>query len=358
MVEERKDADRTSEDGDEAIAPEADPTLDIVRQMIVEAEAIPAPAQRPRGPSTPRPERGVVAPPAAAPAPLVVPLTASAPAGSGGKHWAKEDWSEEDWAEEDRAEEDWSEDGSDAVAAPEDWAEAADEDLWDTGEAEDDWDEAAYAAGPRSYGIVDPRTGERISEEWIEEGAETGPAARDRRPSVTGRLLGGLLRLVVRLLSGVGRLLWGWTRALATALWRRVAEFMRRPDAARRLALAIIAFSVFVWTAEVLWLTLLVPLAALITWASVGNEGCVELVVTWFNRLKARDAAKAERIRGRAAAVTRGLNRGLERLPQSWTQGLYLPDFETDGYVPEKLKVDPFEELAARVHSAKRAGEL
>ena len=154
------------------------------------------------------------------------------------------------------------------------------------------------------------------------------------------------------------RVLWRWTRRLLSALRRRVALFLRRPDAPRRLALAIIAFSVFVWTAEVLWLSLLIPLAALITWASVGNEGCVELVISWFERLKARDAAKAERIRARAAAVTRGLNRGLERLPQSWTQGLYLPDFETDGYVPEKLKVDPFEELAARVHSAKRAGEL
>lgn len=338
MVEKQKDADRTSEDGDEAVAPETDPTLDIVRQMIVEAEAIPAPAQRPKGPPTPRPERGMVPPVAAAPAPQVVPVTPTVPVGSGEGAWA--------------------DDGSDEASAQDDWAEEAGDDLWDTADAEDDWDDMSYAAGPRSYGIVDPHTGARISEEWIEEGEETGRTVRERRPSLTGRLLGGLLRLVGRLLSGLGRRLWGWVRARATATGRRIATFMRRPDAARRLALAILVFAVFVWTAEVMWLTLLIPLAALITWASVGNEGCVELTAAWFNRLKARDAAKAERIRARAAAVTRGLNRGLERLPQSWTQGLYLPDFETDGYVPEKLKVDPFEELAARVHSAKRAGEL
>ena len=91
------------------------------------------------------------------------------------------------------------------------------------------------------------------------------------------------------------------------------------------------------------------------TFATV--DGCVELVVKWFDRLKARDPDKAERIRKRAAGVSNALNRGLERLPENWTRGLYLPDFETDGYVPEKLKVDPFEDLAAKVHSAKRSGE-
>ena len=37
------------------------------------------------------------------------------------------------------------------------------------------------------------------------------------------------------------RVLWRWTRRLLSALRRRVALFLRRPDAPRRLALAIIA---------------------------------------------------------------------------------------------------------------------
>ena len=97
------------------------------------------------------------------------------------------------------------------------------------------------------------------------------------------------------------------------------------------------------------------PFALLVAWASVGSDGFAELVAKAYAKLKERDPGKAERIRRGAIAVTRTLNRGLERLPERWTRGLYLPDFETDGYVPERLMVDPFEDLAAEVQAAKRA---
>lgn len=337
MVEKQRDSDRVGEEEEQPVSSEADPTLDIVRQMIVEAEAIPAPAKLPRGASTPRPGAAAPAPePQAAPAPVTVPFgtvpVGTVPVGQMSSPPARlPDALSEGW------DDDWDDGGA------------------DEGAADDDWDDLSSGALTRSYGIVDMETGEVRSgtRNYVGAFQEEAPV---RRPGVIGRLIGGTLRLAAPLLARLLGLVWRGIRALSGAIWRRVVEFMRRPDAARRLALAIIVFSVLVWPVEVLWLTLLIPLALLICWASVGNEGCVELVIQWHARLKARDPAKAERIRARAAAVTRGLNRGLERLPQSWTQGLYLPDFETDGYVPEKLKVDPFEELAARVHSAKRTG--
>ncbi len=267
---------------------DADPTLDIVRQMIEAAEAIPAPATKPAGPATPRPEVAATVP---KPAPPPVP--------------------------------------------------DADPDIWDEAEPEG-WDDLyAGETGP-GYELVDVDGGE-MGETFEAIGpTDTGPAPES-----------WLRRLLRRWLRALG----AWVRARLAALAARVAAFLRRPDAPRRLATALLVFFVIVWPWQVLWLTLLIPLAAAITWASVGSDGCVELVVKWFDRLKARDPDKAERIRLRAAAVSRALNHGIERLPESWTQGLYLPDFETDGYVPEKLKVDPFEDLAAKVHSAKRTGE-
>ncbi len=259
---------------------EDDPTLEIVRQLIVEAEALPAPAPRPKGPATPRP--GVDA---RVPAPISSPPPPPVP--------------------------------------------DADPEVWDE-PAPEDWDDL-YAGTPGGYRIVDIETGDAT------ETVATGPAPEP------------LWRRGARALGG-----WARTRlALVAAV---VARFLRRPDAPRRLATALLVVFVIVWPWKVLGLTLLIPLALLITWASVGSEGFAELVVRAHARLKARDPDKAERLRLRAAAASRALTRGLERLPERWVGGIYLPDFEPPGYVPDKLKVDPFEELAAKVHSAKRAG--
>ena len=265
-------------------AVDCDPTLDIVRQLIEEAEAIPAPAQRPAGPATPRPEAPRLADPTPSPTPVPV-----------------------------------------SVPVPD-----ADPDIWEDDPGPETWDDLCAGEAGAGYAVAD-------GDDDTGEAHESGPA-RD-----------GLLRRGMRALGA-------WARVRLAAGAAEVARFLRRPDAPRRLALALLVFFVIVWPWKVLLLTLLIPLAGLITWASVGSEGVAELVVRWYERLEAREPAKAERIRLRAAAVTGVLNHGLERLPESWTRGLYLPDFETDGYVPEKLKVDPFEDLAAEVQAAKRAG--
>jgi hypothetical protein len=160
----------------------------------------------------------------------------------------------------------------------------------------------------------------------------------------------GVDRFWRRVMRAVGR----WAMARLAAVAARFARFLRRPDAPRRLAIGLLLIFVILWPGKVFGLTLLIPLGLLILWSSVGSSGMRELVILWHRRLKLRDPDKAERVRLRAAGVTRALNHGLERLPQSWTRGRFLPDFETEGYVPENLKVDSFEELAARVHSAKR----
>lgn len=314
MVEHERDPERKGEQAETTGAAETDPTLDIVRQLIVDAEAIPAPARRPPGPTTPRPDT-----PMPTPAPAAEPVAGPA---------------------------------SVQDAMPEAWDDAPDG---------DDWDDLALGGGVRPYGIVDPETGEVVAlegagEAQVDDTMPAPPAPPRVRKRLLRRWLGAALHGLATLAGRALRALAALVGAGLSAAERAITRFLRRPDAPRRLATALLVIFVIAWPWKVLWLTLLIPLAALITWASVGNEGCTELVVAWHGRLKARDPDKAERIRLRAAAASRALGRGLDRLPERWTQGLYLPDFEPEGYVPDTLKVDPFEELAARVHSAKRAG--
>ena len=293
------DKQQGPENGDAgAESVESDPTFDIVRQMIKASEAVPAPAHKPAGPTTPRPE---AAPSVPEPSPLPVP--------------------------------------------------DADPDIWDDADEAEAWDDPYAAPAGPGYRIVDVDTGVAVDPDGVFDAYD--PAATGEAHAAAPVPESRLRRMLRRLRQALG----AWIRARLAAASAQVAAFLRRPDAPRRLAVALLVIFVIAWPWKVLLLTLLIPLAGLITWASVGSDGCVELVEKWYERLRARDPAKAERIRLRAAAVTRTLNHGLERLPESWTRALYLPDFETDGYVPEKLKVDPFEELAVKVHSAKRTGE-
>lgn len=309
-------------------AEEADPTLDIVRQLITEAETLPVPETSPAVGTTPA---------ASAPVPPVsTERRLDAPTAP---------WHDPQYA-------DLDDDIDDDFVAEE-----ALESEEDDG---DGWDSLYGDGGVRGYGIVDADTGLVTGPDDHHEVVEAAPAApRRRSPGVLvragrmiGRMVWALLAFVFRLLGAL--LAWAGRRLAAGG--RVVGRFLARPDAPRRIAVALLVLSILAWPWKVLWLTLLVPLALVITWASVGSEGCAELTVRWHARLKARDPDKAERIRLRAAATSRAVARALDRLPERWTQGLYLPDFEPEGYVPEKLKVDPFEELAVRIHSEKRAG--
>ncbi|PIE08599.1 MAG: hypothetical protein CSA73_01480, partial [Rhodobacterales bacterium] len=62
----------------------------------------------------------------------------------------------------------------------------------------------------------------------------------------------------------------------------------------------------------------------------------------------ARDPDRAEALRARAAGLSARLARLLERLPNRWTQGLYLPTFEEPSPDVYEDDTDPFERLVAQ----------
>jgi hypothetical protein len=132
---------------------------------------------------------------------------------------------------------------------------------------------------------------------------------------------------------------------LALAALEQVKAFLAQPEAPRRLSLGLLVLIVFLRPLAVLGMALFALMVGLITYFSLGPDRVAEMVVAWYRRKKASDPERAEEIRARAARVSQRLGKIVDRLPESWTQGLYLPDFEENKPLPECLTSDPFDRL-------------
>lgn len=84
---------------------------------------------------------------------------------------------------------------------------------------------------------------------------------------------------------------------------------------------------------------------ALSTWTILGPDRIGAMVSGYYGRLRDRDEGRAEEMRQRAATASAWIGDLLAALPESWTRGLYLPDFEPEPDPHEKLSEDPFERL-------------
>ncbi|GKY87536.1 hypothetical protein [Sinisalibacter aestuarii] len=142
-------------------------------------------------------------------------------------------------------------------------------------------------------------------------------------------------------------------RAFTAHASGHVRRFLKRPDAPRRLALALLVLAAIFAPGKLAFLAILAVLMAGVGYVSLGPDRVHELIADWHDRLAQRDPQRAEAIRLRAARVSRAAMALADRLPERWTSGLYLPDFEPAAEMPEKMKHDPFDRLAAEL----RAGE-
>ncbi|MHA6262691.1 hypothetical protein ACXYMO_05780 [Arenibacterium sp. CAU 1754] len=119
----------------------------------------------------------------------------------------------------------------------------------------------------------------------------------------------------------------------------------KRPD---RIYLFLIAFAVIfflpVWVVPTVLLFTIMTLA--IIYLSLGPDRITEIVLNRYATLKENNPEKAEATRVWAHDFSRRLERLVAKLPESWTQGLYLPTFEEDVDPDEKFAQDPFERLA------------
>jgi len=81
----------------------------------------------------------------------------------------------------------------------------------------------------------------------------------------------------------------------------------------------------------------------------LGGERLCSLAVSVYGRLAERRPGLAEVLRHAADSVALFLDGILDRLPEKWTQGLYLPDFGTppEPDIQPETRPDPFDRLAA-----------
>ncbi|MCJ7874994.1 hypothetical protein [Phaeobacter sp. J2-8] len=131
------------------------------------------------------------------------------------------------------------------------------------------------------------------------------------------------------------------------AIMGHIRRFLRRPDAPRTLALGALVIVVLVRPWLVVAVGLLALLTAAVVYFSLGPDRVCDLVVSWYTRLRERDPDRAEAIRQRASDASARFAKLLDRLPASWTQGIYIPDFEPDTELLDDTRPDPFDRLAA-----------
>ncbi|HEY9037865.1 MAG TPA: hypothetical protein VIN05_02840 [Roseovarius sp.] len=110
---------------------------------------------------------------------------------------------------------------------------------------------------------------------------------------------------------------------------------------------AIIAAALAPWAIPVILL-----LAAGLTvtlGVAMGSDGVANALARVFYWQNARDPDRAERFRARVDRVATVMDAALDRLPERWTTGLYMPDFSREALLQDMDadRPDPFDRIAA-----------
>ena len=137
----------------------------------------------------------------------------------------------------------------------------------------------------------------------------------------------------------------GESREVLGLLFKFAWQLLRHPMTPKVMAgLACLAlFLLYPLFATIL--LFVTVMAGVIVYLSVGPEDVERFAMRRFEKLRVRDPERAERLRQRAIRVVGVMNSVIDRLPERWTSGLYLPDFDGTNEQPEKLQSDPFERL-------------
>ncbi len=111
------------------------------------------------------------------------------------------------------------------------------------------------------------------------------------------------------------------------------------------LATGILVMVVKPWLLPILLVLVLAIL--LVSYWTLGHDRSVEVGVRAMEVFRKYCPELAARVEGRARNGLRRVNAMVEKLPEKWTEGLYLPDLEPAPDKPEKMQNDPFDRLTA-----------
>ncbi len=115
----------------------------------------------------------------------------------------------------------------------------------------------------------------------------------------------------------------------------------------RQIAIAVAILIVLLRPWVVFWAAVMIVMALIISHMVMGPERFSEMWQNVFGRYAKRYPERAERLRARADKMAMRLDAILDRLPEKWTAGLYLPDFSraSERPVHQKMENDPFDRL-------------
>ncbi len=110
--------------------------------------------------------------------------------------------------------------------------------------------------------------------------------------------------------------------------------------------------TVIVVVLEPFAIPLILLAAAVLTVAlgvAMGSEGVANTLARVFYWKNARDPDQAEQFRARVDRVATAMDAALDRLPERWTTGLYMPDFSREALLQDMGgdRPDPFDRIAA-----------
>ncbi len=111
------------------------------------------------------------------------------------------------------------------------------------------------------------------------------------------------------------------------------------------LAAGILVMVVKPWLLPILLVLVLAVL--LVSYWTLGHDRSVEVGVRAMEVFRKYCPELAARLEERARNGLRRVNAMVEKLPEKWTEGLYLPDLEPASDKPEKMQNDPFDRLTA-----------
>ncbi|WP_424942642.1 hypothetical protein [Aliiroseovarius crassostreae] len=122
-------------------------------------------------------------------------------------------------------------------------------------------------------------------------------------------------------------------------------QVLRHPQTPRVAGVALLIVAFVLRPVLMIILALFAILAAAVVYFSVGPEAVDNYILRRFEALRKRDPKKADQLRGQTVRGISMLNTLIDRLPDRWTAGLYLPDLEAPVDPPEKMQEDPFDRL-------------
>lgn len=118
----------------------------------------------------------------------------------------------------------------------------------------------------------------------------------------------------------------------------------KHPPTRRQILFAALALLILLRPWFVFWVILLTLAVMVIVYLTLGPDECAEKVAKTYRWYARKQPKKAERLRQRASSILKRISVLLEKLPERWTQGTYLPDLDE---APSKLddRPDPFDRL-------------